>query len=147
MSLEFDERFAQSAREACSANGVHNVEVLSEAAEVIIPKLCPAIPFDIVFIDADRLGYLGYLKAMLQASMPGDETRLLRPGAIIISDNVLRSGSVPDENYKAAYDDRPIPPEQAAALREFNDFCLSHPRLETFMLPLWDGVSMTRLLD
>lgn len=61
---------------------------------------------------------------------------------------MLRRGLVADD--KALGDEGPLAGDRLAnveALREFNDLSLSNPRLETFVMPLWDGVSVTRLVD
>lgn len=113
-----------------------------------LPQLSPASPYDLVFIDADKDGYSGYLKQLLEASRPDSSSpRLLRPGALILADNVLRRGYVASEAS--------IPPEarsedklrQVRAVRAFNDQCLAEPRLQTFLIPLWDGLSALRLID
>jgi predicted O-methyltransferase YrrM len=112
-----------------------------------LPKLNPSKPYDLVFIDADKTGYPGYLRQLLEGSQPGSANRLLRPGALIVSDNVLRRGLVADDK---ALGDEELTGDRLAnvqALREFNDLSLSNPRLETFVIPLWDGVSVTRLID
>lgn len=57
-------------------------------------------PFDLVFIDADKPGYAGYLRGVLP---------LARPGTLIVADNVVRGGRV------AGGDDEP----NAAGIREF----------------------------
>lgn len=112
-----------------------------------LPKLTPSEPYDLVFIDADKTGYPGYLKQLLELSKPGDSKRLLRPGALIVSDNVLRRGLVADDK---ALGDEKLEGDQlknVLAIREFNDMAVKSPRLETFLLPLWDGVNISRLID
>lgn len=83
---------------------------------------------------------------LLARSPPGGSARLLRPGALIIADNVLRGGHVADSSLP--------PPQRAAAwdahiaaVRRFNDECCAEPRLDVFVVPLWDGVSVMRLRD
>jgi len=75
--------------------------------------------------------------------------RLLRPGALIIADNVLRRGHVADPSLGAppSARNRDAWDEHIAAVRKFNDECVAEPRLETVLLPLWDGVSIMRLRD
>jgi predicted O-methyltransferase YrrM len=87
------------------------------------------------------------LKQLLELSKPGSSNRVLRPGALIVSDNVLRRGLVADD--KALGDDE-LQGDQlksVLAVREFNDLALQNSRLETFILPLWDGVNVSRLVD
>lgn len=91
-----------------------------------------------VFIDADKTGYKGYLKQLLEGSKPGSSSRLLRPGALILADNVLQRGKTVDEAETA---------EHVKAVRDFNDFAKSEERLQTVLVPLWDGLSVMRLVD
>ncbi|KAF4455525.1 caffeoyl-coa o-methyltransferase [Fusarium albosuccineum] len=145
--LEYEPEYAKLSNEAFAANGIQNVDIIVGPAAESLPKLNPSEPYDLVFIDADKTGYPGYLKQLLAASQPGSAKRLLRPGALIVSDNVLRRGLVADD--KALGDDE-LSGSQLAnvlAVREFNDLCLNNPRLETFVMPLWDGVNVTRLID
>ena len=51
-----------------------------------------------VFIDADKGGYPGYLEKILARSQPGQANRLLKPGGVIIGDNVLRRALVADSS-------------------------------------------------
>lgn len=114
---------------------------------ISIPKLNPSEPYDLVFMDADKTGYPGYLKQILELSKPGSTNRLLRPGALIVSDNVLRRGMVVVDN---AVSDDGLPADQLdsiLAVREFNEMALKSSRLETFLLPLWDGINLSRLVD
>ncbi|KAF5666301.1 caffeoyl-CoA o-methyltransferase [Fusarium denticulatum] len=145
--LEFEPEYAELSKRAFAANGVDNVEIIVGPASESLPKLNPTEPYDLVFIDADKTGYPGYLKQLLDLSEPGNSNRILRPGALIVSDNVLRRGLVADD--KALGDDE-LKGDQlknVLAVRQFNDLALQSPRLETFLLPLWDGVNVSRLLD
>ncbi|KAH7149333.1 S-adenosyl-L-methionine-dependent methyltransferase [Dactylonectria estremocensis] len=141
--LEYEPKYAQLANDAFAANHINNIEIVVGPAAETLPELNPSEPYDIVFIDADKTGYPGYLKQLLQASQPGSTRRLLRPGALVVSDNVLRRGLVADLDAKID-EDRV---KHIDAVREFNTLCVSNPRLETFVLPLWDGVNITRLVD
>ncbi|KAF4422060.1 hypothetical protein F53441_14322 [Fusarium austroafricanum] len=145
--LEFEPEYAELSRKAFEANGVKNVEILVGPASESLLKLNPSEPYDLVFIDADKTGYPGYLKQLLELSKPGSSSRVLRPGALIVSDNVLRRGLVADDK---ALGDEELKGDQlknVLAVREFNDLALQSPRLDTFVLPLWDGVNVSRLLD
>jgi caffeoyl-CoA O-methyltransferase len=84
--------------------------------------------FDLVFIDADKPGYLGYYEAALQ---------LLSPRGLIVVDNTLWSGRVLDER-----DDDPS--ESTLALRRFNDTVAADERVVCTMLTVRDGVTLIR---
>jgi predicted O-methyltransferase YrrM len=75
-------------------------------------------PFDLVFIDADKPGYVVYLDLVLQLS---------RSGTVILADNVIRHGEVMDETTGDP---------SATGARNYNNAVASHPRLETILLPL-----------
>jgi len=85
-------------------------------------------PFDLVFIDADKQGYLGYYEAVLPK---------LAPDGVILADNVLWSGRLVDP---------PTADEDGStrALREFNDHVVADERVEVVMLTVRDGVSLIR---
>jgi len=80
--------------------------------------------FDAAFIDADKESYEGYYERCL---------RLLRPGGLIMVDNVLWSGKVVDPT-----DERP----STLAIRAFNEARARDPRIDLVMLPVRDGVSL-----
>jgi predicted O-methyltransferase YrrM len=94
----------------------------------IIPNL--NINFDLVFIDADKENYSNYFNVIIDK---------LNPGGIILSDNVLWSGKVLDTSFKK--DDLSTP-----ALIEYNKLLKSDKRVETVVLPIRDGLTITRKL-
>ncbi|EKJ77195.1 hypothetical protein FPSE_02645 [Fusarium pseudograminearum CS3096] len=145
--LEFEPEYAELSKKVFKANNVKNIDIVVGPAAETIPKLNPSEPYDLVFMDADKTGYPGYLKQLLELSKPGSTNRLLRPGALIVSDNVLRRGMVVVDN---AVSDDGLPADQLdsiLAVREFNEMALKSSRLETFLLPLWDGINLSRLVD
>ncbi|GGD44683.1 O-methyltransferase [Muriicola marianensis] len=93
----------------------------------IIPELKQE--FDLVFIDAEKKEYSAYFEAVLPRT---------RKGGIILSDNVLWSGKVVE----------PLDPADKAtdALLKYNDMLKSDPRVETVMLPIRDGLTLSRVL-
>jgi len=119
-----------------------------------LPKLASPEPYDLIFIDAEKSGYPGYLQAILNGSQPGASSRILRPGGLIVADNVLRRGIIADDS-----DDNPWVARQAALrseyavdnenqlVKQFNDEIVNSPRLTAFLLPLFDGLTIARLLD
>ena len=83
-------------------------------------------PFDLVFIDADKTGYLAYYEATLPK---------LSPDGVIAVDNVLWSGRPLDSGETDA---------DTVAIREFNDRLTADDRVEVVMLTVRDGVSLVR---
>ena len=81
-------------------------------------------PFDFAFIDADKGEYPDYYEECL---------RLLRPGGLIMLDNVLRGGTVLDET-----DDDP----RSVATREVNERAIADERVDVAMLGVADGITL-----
>ena len=100
---------------------------LGPAAETLA-ALAPDLVVDLAFIDADKENYLVYYEALLAR---------MRPGGVILADNVLWSGKVVDPEVHDA---------DTLALRAFNDAVVNDPRVEVAMLPLADGLSVIRVL-
>ena len=84
--------------------------------------------FDIAFIDADKTSYDLYYERCLE---------LLRPGGLVLVDNVLWSGKVADETDRS---------EDTVALRAFNAKLRDDSRVELCMLPIGDGLTIARKL-
>ena len=96
--------------------------------EVTRPVACTPHVGRTAFIDADKTGYDAYYERCLE---------LLRPGGLVLVDNVLWSGKVADE------DDRS---EDTVALRAFNARLRDDSRIELCMLPVGDGLTIARKL-
>jgi predicted O-methyltransferase YrrM len=94
----------------------------------IIPKL--ETSFDLVFIDADKENYSNYFSVIIDT---------LNPGGIILSDNVLWSGKVLDTTFKK--EDTSTP-----ALIAYNKLLKEDIRVETVVLPIRDGLTISRKL-
>ncbi|AOS65785.1 O-methyltransferase [Actinoalloteichus hymeniacidonis] len=86
-------------------------------------------PYDAVFIDADKTEYPTYLDRCLP---------LLRPGGLLIADNLFRRGAVADPT---------VSDPRADAVRVFADRIAADPRLQSTVLPLGDGLSVSVLID
>jgi caffeoyl-CoA O-methyltransferase len=88
-------------------------------------------PFDLVFVDADKTGYLDYYEAVLP--------KLSERGLVVI-DNVLWSGRVAEP---PGDDDE----DSTRALRAFNDHVAADERVVSVMLTVRDGVTLARRAD
>jgi predicted O-methyltransferase YrrM len=93
----------------------------------IIPTLDKK--FDLVFIDADKSNYCNYFNLVIGK---------MKKGGIILSDNVLWSGKVVEKLEKKDIDTK--------ALLEYNRLLNSDPRVETVLLPIRDGLSISRVV-
>jgi caffeoyl-CoA O-methyltransferase len=91
-------------------------------------RTLPAEPYlDLAFIDADKTGYPSYWAELVPR---------MRPGGLLVVDNVLRGGRVID----------PQDPDTIAIV-EFNEIVLADERVESVMIPLADGLTLARRLD
>ena len=105
----------------------HSIVQYTGNAIEIIPKI--ELSFDLVYIDAEKTEYPKYLELVLQK---------IHPGSVILSDNVLWSGKVAE---KAASNDK-----ATLRLQEYNKMIKEHPKLETVILPVRDGLSFSRVV-
>jgi len=127
VTCELDpERVAFAERHIAAAGMADRIEVRQGPAIETIATLDG--PFDLVFIDADKPGYLDYYEAVLPK---------LSPRGLVVADNVLWSGRVaaPESD-----DDE----ESTRALRRFNDHVIADERVVSVMLSVRDGVTLIR---
>lgn len=82
--------------------------------------------FDLAFLDADKTSYDAYYEGVLQ---------LLRPGGLVMIDNVLWSGDVADRSKADA---------DTVALRKLNDKIKSDSRIEFITVPIGDGLTLAQ---
>ncbi|GAA0762460.1 O-methyltransferase [Psychroflexus lacisalsi] len=94
-------------------------------AKKIIPKI--DAEFDLVFIDADKISYPRYFELIINK---------LKPGGLILSDNVLWSGKVIEKLNPKDKDTKVI--------LEYNLLLKNDPRVETVLLPIRDGLTISR---
>jgi len=92
----------------------------------IIPEIDKK--FDLIFIDADKSNYLNYFDLIINK---------MNPGGIILSDNVLWSGKVVEELSPKDIDTK--------ILLEYNKKLNEDIRLETVLLPIRDGLTISRV--
>jgi predicted O-methyltransferase YrrM len=93
-------------------------------AKTILPTLTKQ--WDLVFIDADKTGYIEYINLVLP---------MLSDKGMIIADNVLFHGQVFEEKISG---------KNALAMHAFNEFVLQHKGLEKIMLTVRDGLTLIR---
>ena len=108
-----------------SGYGSQVVQHLGKAAD-IIPSLNTT--FDLVFIDADKQNYAHYFDLVIEK---------MNRGGIILSDNVLWSGKVVEE---VKHNDK-----HTQALMAYNQKIKDDPRVETVLLPIRDGITLSRV--
>ena len=109
-----------------SGFGTQITQHLGEAIDIIS---IIDLKFDLVFIDADKENYINYFHLVLPK---------MKLGGIILSDNVLWSGKVVE-----TLQDNDL---STKVLLEYNKLLSNHPRLETVLLPIRDGLTVSRVV-
>lgn len=130
VALEIDQYVASFAQESFDASPAgHKITVeIGPAMDSLRRLAAQPIPFDFVFIDADKAGYLDYLEFLLASE-------LLSPRAVIAVDNTLMQGQ--------PYADADIT-ANGAAIASFNAALTYDSRVEQVLLPLRDGLTLIR---
>ena len=129
LTLEMNEDRAREARDNFTRAGVSDrVTVVVGDAQLKIAKVSG--PFDLIFQDGDKTLYTPLL---------GRLVALLRPGGLLITDNVLWDGEVVPGFAAAPHHDV----ADTRAIIEYNERVAAHPDLLTSIIPLRDGVSIS----
>jgi predicted O-methyltransferase YrrM len=134
ITLEADPKHAAVARANIARAGLDGVvEVRLGRAVDSLPGLEPEGPFDLIFIDADKVSYPVYLSWAI---------RLSRHGSLIIADNVVRNGAVID----ASSDDPNV-----QGVRRFNELLAAERRVSATAIQTvgskgYDGFVIARCL-
>jgi len=133
VTLEYSPRHAEVARANLARAGLADrVEVVVGAALDTLPGVIARAdaPFDLAFIDADKVNYPNYVRQIVPAT---------RPGALILADNVIRGGAVLEPGDEAAH-----------ATAAFNAEIAADTRLESVILQQvgvkgHDGLAIARV--
>jgi len=121
LTLEIDRKHAAFAQEWIGRSDQRGrIEVRVGDAKAVLPTL-PAASADAMFLDADKEGYVGYL---------AEAMRILRPGGLLLADNVLAGGEVHDPQSRSA---------TARAIRAFHEAVARTAGLQSVIVPLGDG--------
>lgn len=130
LACDVSEEFTAVARRYWKEAGVEQkIELkLAPALETLDGqlKVGEAGSYDLAFIDADKSNYSGYYERIL---------KLLRPGGLVLVDNVLWDGAVIDKKDKS---------EDTVAIRAFNEALQRDERVDLSMLPIGDGLTLAR---
>lgn len=128
-SLELNENYANIAKHHLEQAGYSDrVTYMIGPAQKSLERLKESgETFDFFFIDADKRSYIEYAKSALEMS---------KPGALIIADNTRRNGKVYDET---------VQDNTTEALRHYNEFVANHPRLDSLLIPIGDGLTLSRI--
>ncbi|WP_438488176.1 O-methyltransferase [Streptomyces sp. S186] len=125
-TCDISEEWTACAREAWARAGVADRIRLRLAPALESLRAMPAEPHvDLVYLDADKSGYIAYWEELVPR---------LRPGGLLVADNVLYHGAVTD----------PAATGSALSIREFNDHVLADGRMDAVLLTVADGVTLAR---
>lgn len=128
IACDVSEEWTAYGREAWERAGVADRIDLRIAPALHTLRAMPTEPhIDFAYLDADKGNYIPYWDALVPR---------LRPGGLIVADNVLFGGTVTDPQVKGA----------AAAIREFNDHVMADQRVEAVILTVADGLTVARKL-
>lgn len=129
VSLELKQTFADVAQQHMDDAGVgHLVEYrMGEALPSLEQLNQEGAKFDFFFIDADKENYPHYLEWAI---------KLANPGAIIAGDNTLLHGRILDSNKQGP---------SVQAMRKFNLQIAADPRLDSTIIPAYDGLALARV--
>src|SRR4051794_29082696 len=124
LCCDVSEEWTSIARRAWERAGLADRIELRLAPALQTLRALPAdAELDLVFLDADKPGYVSYWEELVPR---------VRPGGLLLADNVLWSGEVLD---------RSSGDENTAALRDFNDRVAADRRVEVVVLTAFDGLT------
>jgi caffeoyl-CoA O-methyltransferase len=127
LCCDVSEEFTALARDAWAEAGLTDVIELRIAPAIETLRALPDDPtIDLVFIDADKGGYASYFEELLPR---------VRPGGLLLVDNTLWSGRVVDDTADDA---------DTLAIKAFNDAVAADDRVESYLLPIGDGLTLIR---
>lgn len=129
ISLELKQEFADIAYTHLEAAGFGDMVQyrVGEALDKLKELNEEVQRFDFFFIDADKENYPNYLEWAI---------RLANPGAMIVGDNALMHGRSMDPTVTSP---------SVLAMRKFNEQVAADPRLESTILPAYDGLTIARV--
>jgi caffeoyl-CoA O-methyltransferase len=127
LCLDVSDEWTAVARQHWGQAGVEDrIELRLGPAADALRDLPPDPPIDLAFIDADKGGYRTYYDEIVPR---------LRPGGLVLVDNVLWGGAVVDPANQE---------DDTAAIRAVNDHIAADDRVEVVMLPISDGLTIAR---
>ena len=126
----YEKRIRQARENFKRAGKEEKITLLEGDAAKILPTLTG--PYDMIFMDAAKGQYLAFLPEVM---------RLLSPEGLLISDNVLQEGDILESRYAVTRRDRTI----HSRMREYLYRITHDPRLETVILPVGDGLAVSKM--
>jgi predicted O-methyltransferase YrrM len=132
ITCDVTDKWSDIAREYWERAGMsQRIDFQVTPADDLLAALPTGTVVDIAFLDADKEGYAGYYGRLIP---------LLRPGGLLLADNVLLNGYVLAPELAAEGIER----RSAQAIRAFNAMVAADERVECLMLPIADGLTIVR---
>jgi predicted O-methyltransferase YrrM len=129
LTMEMNQDRAMAARDNFARAGIADrVSVIVGDAQRMLAKV--AGPFDLIFQDGDKRLYVPMLDRLVD---------LLRPGGLLVTDNVLWDGEVVPGFVKKPQRNA----DDTKAIADYNERLNRHPKLVTATVPLRDGVAIS----
>lgn len=127
-TIERYSKMIEEAKKNIEKAGLENtISILEGEAESILPTLNEE--FDLIFLDAAKGQYLEFLNRCM---------KLLRPGGLLISDNILYKGMIAADNLVVRRKKTIV-----KRMRDYLRYICSHEQLETSIIPIGDGVALS----
>lgn len=125
---KFEKRIVQAHENFRQSGFAERITLLEGDATEILRTLAPS--YDFIFMDAAKGQYIHFLPDIL---------RLMPEGGLLLSDNVLQDGDIIESRYAVTRRNRTI----HARMREYLYELKHHPQLETAILPVGDGITVS----
>lgn len=125
---KYEKRIPQAKENFRRAGAEDRITLLEGDAADILRELTGT--YDLIFMDAAKGQYIFFLPDIL---------RLLAPGGLLVSDNVLQDGDIVESRFAVTRRNRTI----HARMRDYLYELKHHPQLETVILPVGDGAALS----
>lgn len=129
-TIENYEKRIVEAKKNIELSGKGQIIELLEGDATEVMKTLPSQQFDFVFMDAAKAQYIYFLPEVL---------RLMKKGAVLITDNVLQEGDLIESRFVVERRDRTI----HKRMREYLEVVKNHEKLETSIVPIGDGITIS----
>ncbi len=129
-TIENYEKRIVEAKKNIELSGKEQIIELLEGDATEVMKTLPSQQFDFVFMDAAKAQYIYFLPEVL---------RLMKKGAVLITDNVLQEGDLIESRFVVERRDRTI----HKRMREYLEVVKNHEELETSIVPIGDGITIS----
>lgn len=125
---KYEKRIPIAKENFARAGKTEQITLLEGDAADILRRLEGA--YDLIFMDAAKGQYIHFMPDIL---------RLLAPGGLLVSDNVLQDGDIIESRFAVTRRNRTI----HSRMRDYLYELTHHPQLETTILPVGDGVTLS----